>query len=303
MEYKKIIKSRELRLKILSFFDFIPDKQMIKIQYWIKTGRILNLKNPKRYTEKLQCYKLCYRAPLMLKCADKYAVREYVKSKGLDYILNDIYGVYENVEDINFDELPSQFVIKTTNGGGGNNVILCKNKDLFNKDVEKKRIKKWLHKSSKGGREWVYDFKPRVIAEKLLPRDKNNDLPDYKFYCFNGKVSYVHVVVDYVDNHQEGKLGFFDTDFNLLPYYRGEYKKLNRTLEKPKNFEKMLEISKILSEGFPHVRVDLYNIDGEIIFGELTFFTASGYIKFYPDEFDYILGKDFHLEETIVNYG
>lgn len=299
MEYKKIIKSRELRLKILGFFDFIPDKQMIKIQYWIKTGRILNLKNPKRYTEKLQCYKLCYRDPLMVKCADKYAVREYVKSKGLDYILNDIYGVYENVEDINFDELPSQFVIKTTNGGGGNNVILCKNKDLFNKNVEKKRIKKWLHKSSKGGREWVYDFKPRIIVERLLPTDSNNDLPDYKFFCFNGEPYYLYVIKN--RNLKGGlKLGIYDMNFQRLSYYRSDINPITEEVKKPKNFEKMIEIAKQIARDFPHVRVDFYNIEGQIILGELTFFDGSGYQKFEPDEFDYILGEDFHLEDKNV---
>lgn len=128
MNYKKIIKSRETRIKLLSLLNFIPDKTMIKLQYYIKTGRRLNLKHPQRYTEKLQWYKLYYRDPLMQQCSDKYDVREYVKSKGLGHILNECYGVYERVEDIDFDSLPNQFVLKDTLGGGGNSVIICRKK-------------------------------------------------------------------------------------------------------------------------------------------------------------------------------
>lgn len=301
MEYKKIIKSQKLRLKILSFLDFIPDKQMIQLQYRIKTGRKLNLKNSQRYTEKLQWYKLYYRNPLMLQCADKYAVREYVESKGLGYVLNDLYGVYDSVEEINFDDFPSQFVIKTTNGGGGNNIILCKNKDLLNKDIEKQKIKEWLKpKTNKFGREWVYDFKPRIIVEKLLPRDQNNDLPDYKFICFNGKPQYLYVMIDRF-SESGMKLGIFDIDFNKLPYQCKGIPKIDREIEKPNNFDVMIEMAKILSKDFPHVRVDFYNINGEIVFGELTFFDGSGYDIFTPDEADFILGEGFNLPKENIN--
>ena len=143
MDYKKIIKSRETRLRILRTLDFIPDKTMIKMQYFIKTGRRLNLKNPQRYTEKLQWYKLYYRDPLMQQCADKYDVREYVRSKGLGYILNECYGVYERVEDIDFDSLPDQFVLKDTLGGGGNSIIICKDKQLLILKTQK-QMQKWL---------------------------------------------------------------------------------------------------------------------------------------------------------------
>ena len=126
MDYKKIIKSRKVREQILRLLRFVPDKTMVKIQYRIKTGRKLNLKNPQRYTEKLQWYKLYYKNPLMIKCVDKYDVREYVKSLGLEEILNECYGVFDKVEDIDFDKLPNQFVMKDTLGGGGDRVIICK---------------------------------------------------------------------------------------------------------------------------------------------------------------------------------
>lgn len=183
MDYKKIIKSRKMRLEILKLLNFIPDKLMIQVQYRIKTGRRLNLKAPKRYTEKLQWYKLYYRDPIMVQCADKYSVRDYVRSKGLEYILNDLYGVYEDESKIQFDKLPSSFVLKTTNGGGGNNIIICDDKNKLDKEKTLRLLREWLKqkKRKSEGREWIYyDSKPKIIAEKVLPRNNENDLPDYK---------------------------------------------------------------------------------------------------------------------------
>src|SRR5699024_4098184 len=120
-------------------------------------------------------------------------------------------------------------------------------------------------------------------------KDKNNELPDYKFLCFNGKVYCMYTRIDDADDNGDAKLGFFDTEFNLLPYRRVDLKPIEKKVEKPKNFYKMVEIAEILSEDFPHVRVDLYNIEGKIVFGELTFFNCSGYINYEPDEFDFLL--------------
>ena len=211
-EYKKLFKNKETRLKILKLLSFVPDKLMIKIQYKIKLGRKLNLKNPKRYTEKLQWYKLNYRNPLMTKCADKYEVREYIKSKGLENILNELYGVYDNPEEIDFNKLPNKFVLKTNHSSGTN--IFCYNKSELDINSTKKQLDSWIKQKYQAGREWSYkNIKPKIICEKLLERDENNDLPDYKFFCFNGKVFCLYTMIDYVDNHEEGKLGFFDRDF------------------------------------------------------------------------------------------
>lgn len=293
-EYKKIFKNKETRLKILKLLSFVPDKLMIKIQYKIKLGRKLNLKNPKRYTEKLQWYKLNYRNPLMTKCADKYEVREYIKSKGLENILNELYGVYDNPEEIDFNKLPNKFVLKTNHSSGTN--IFCYNKSELDINSTKKQLDSWIKQKYQAGREWSYkNIKPKIICEKLLERDENNDLPDYKFFCFNGKVFCLYTMIDYVDNHEEGKLGFFDRDFKQLRYRRNDFKAIDRKIEKPKNFDKMIEYAEILSKDFPHVRVDFYNIKGKIIFGEMTFYNASGYTKFEPDNFDYILGEKFKI--------
>ncbi|MGV8148986.1 MAG: ATP-grasp fold amidoligase family protein [Alkaliphilus sp.] len=137
----------------------------------------------------------------------------------------------------------------------------------------------------------------RLSHEKnnVIKRDNNNDIPDYKFFCFNGKVKYLYTMIEYVDNHKKGRCSFFTPKFSKLPYRRSEYKEIDREILKPDKFDEMIEIAEVLSKDFPHVRVDLYNIRGGIIFGELTFYNASGYTVFNPDEFDFILGKEFTL--------
>ncbi len=298
--YKKILKSQSLRIKILQWLDFLPDSLMLKLQYKIKLGRNLNLKNPKRYSEKLQWLKLYYRDSQMIRCADKYDVRAFVKERGLEAILNECYGVYEKVEDINFEELPQSFVMKDTLGGGGNSVILVYNKAEMDWEKVKTQLQGWLDipvYKKNVGREWVYDGrKHRIIVEKLLIQE-GEDLPDYKFFCFDGKVYCLYFMENYTQQHDKGTLGFLTPEFKLLPVYRADFTPMKQQPIKPQNYERMVEMAKVLSKGFPHVRVDFYNIDGKIVFGETTFFNASGYTKFEPDEFDYELGKQLQLPE------
>lgn len=298
--YKKIIKDQQVRLRILEFMSFLPDKWIIKLQYRIKTGRRVNLKNPKRYTEKIQWYKLNYRTKLVTQCADKYGVRAYVESKGLGFLLNDLYAVYDDASKIDFDSLPDQYAMKANNSSGTNAFVF----DNKTEDHEALRIKaaKWIaHKAKSVSGEWCYEnIPPRIIFEKLLPRDSRNDLPDYKFFCFNGEPYCLYTMIDYTDNHENGKLGFYDINFRQLPCRRMDFAPITEKLEKPKNFEKMVEYARILSRDFPHVRVDFYNIDGQIVFGELTFHNASGYTMFEPDKFDYILGKKFVLPKKTI---
>ncbi len=296
MDYKAIIKSRDMRQNILHMLDFIPDKLMLRLQYFIKTGRMLHVKNPKRYSEKLQWYKLYYRDEKMKQCADKYLVRDYVKSKGLGHILNELYGVYSSAEEINFEELPETFVLKASNGGGGNNLIFCDKKDINYKEIQES-LNRWIAPSGKNpGREWVYEKAENyIIAEKILKRDSRGDLPDYKFFCFNGEPYCLYTMIDYTDCHENGKLAFYDLEFKHMGARRKDFDDIEQNLEKPASFDKMLEYARILSKDFPHVRVDFYNIDGDVVFGELTFFNASGYVQFEPDEFDVVLGEQFIL--------
>lgn len=299
MNYKKLIKSRDIRIKILQFLSFIPDKWMLRIQYMIKTGRSLNLSNPKRYTEKLQWYKLYYRDPLMAQCADKYDVRKYVEQVGLAKYLNTVYGVYNSTKEIEFETLPRSFVLKDTLGGGGNSVILVKDKNSISWTEICAQMEKWVNQPDNAktpGREWVYEGrKHRIIIEELLESDETGDLPDYKFFCFHGKPEFLYMMSDYTQHHSKGRLGFLTTDFKLLPVQRADFLPMEEQPEKPLNYTEMLDAAKVLSAPFPHVRVDMYNINGKIIFGELTFFNASGYVQFTPDTFDYTMGEKFHI--------
>ena len=299
MNYKRIIKSRSLRLKILRFFSFVPDETMLRFQYLIKTGRPLNLKNPQRFTEKLQWYKLHYKNPLMIPCVDKADVREYVESKGLGDILIPCYGVYDSADDIDWGSLPDQFVMKDTLGGGGTSVVIVKDKSSEDIEELKRKADLWTAKDSRAkgsGREWPYysGKKHRIIIEKYIASpDGAGGLQDYKFFCFGGKTAFLYVMGD----RQVGesvKVSLFDRDFNKLPVHRvGDLDYAEAQM--PQNYRALLETAEKLSSGFPHVRVDLYDVGGKIYFGEMTFYNASGYMQFDPDEFDIEIGKVFEL--------
>lgn len=299
MNYKKLIKNRELRLKLLNALSWVPDKAMVKIQYRIKTGRKLNLKNPERYTEKLQKYKLYYRDDKMPICVDKYSVRDYIGKKGFGKLLNSLYAMYDNNSEIDFSGFPDKFVIKDTIGAGSNSVLVIdKKKKDYDEDKIKKIISEWIKiKPSKSvSREWPYDYlKHRVVVEKYLEQ-KNGDLDDYKFFCFNGKVKYFYKRSGYAKSHDEGIMSFYDRKKKWLKGVGLDYCKTSPSeQELCKNIDEMIAIADKLSEDFPHVRVDLYNIDGKIVFGELTFYNAGGYMIFTPDKFDFEIGEEFEI--------
>ncbi len=294
-EYKNFFRSTKIRHLILSALRFIPDEQMIKLQYRIKMGRKLDLNNPKTYTEKLQWYKLYYRNPLLTQCADKHAVRDYLKSIGYEDLACREYGVYDRAEDIPFDSLPEKFVIKTTNGSGTN--ILCKNKSELHKEDVISEVNSWLKRDCFGlGREWAYkDIKPRVIVEEYLEDNTNEfeGINDYKFICFDGKV---HYVVFDVDRYTDHKRSIYDADWNYLDIAT-DCKKLDNTIPRPDGFEEMKKVAEALSAEFPEVRVDLYWLNNRVYFGELTFYPWAGYVVFEPEQFDFELGEKFNLSE------
>jgi len=293
MDYKKIVPSQELRFKILNLLRFIPDRIMIDLQYRIKLGRKPDLKNPKRYSEKLQWYKLYYRDPLMTQCSDKYLVRDYIKSKSLENILNRLYAVYNNVDGIELNELPEKFIMKTTNGSGTN--FFCKDKKEFDFQQAKQSLNKWLNRDIyASGRERSYKkIKPKIIVEALLedPENPYGGINDYKFLCFGGKPKYI--VLD-VDRHCNHKRNIYDTNWNFIDVST-DHPNFGDCYPKPERLDNMLNIAKKLSEDFPAVRVDLYLVKGEIYFGELTFYPWTGYVQFEPDDFDYELGEQFIL--------
>lgn len=281
-------------LKKLSHY--LPDKLYLKLWYRYVTGEKLNLNNPQTFNEKLQWLKLYDRNPLYTKLVDKYEVREYIKEKiGEEYLIP-LLGVWDNVDEINFDELPSQFVLKTTHDSGG--VVICKDKENFNIEKAKKFLSKHLQNNFYySGREWPYkNVKPRIIAEKYL----DFDIKDYKFMCFNGKMKCSFVCSE---RHTNGlKVTFFDKDWNKLPFER-VFPCSKDILDKPKMYDRMLIVSEILSTNIPFVRVDFYEIDNKIYFGELTFYPGNGIEWFNPKKWDYKLGDMINLDLAYSKVG
>lgn len=301
MNYKRLITSRRLRIKILSMLSWVPDSLMVRFQYFIHTGHKLNFNNPVRFTEKLQLYKLQYRDPLMLRCTDKFEARKVVEELGLKDILIPIIGIYDNCNQIDFDSLPISFVAKATDGCGGNQVFICKNKNELDVQSFFDVIRHWLSapKSKHAGREWAYsnNYPRRIIIEELISSDSDSDLTDYKFFCFNGEVKMLYVVHDRRLGNS-AKLGIYSQDFKKLDVYRNDELPSEINMPKPDNYERMIEISHLLSRRFPHVRIDLYNVNGKIYFGEFTFYDGSGYMSFNPDKYDSVLGSYFKYPFT-----
>lgn len=302
MDYKKILKKRSTREKILRFLSFVPDTPTVSFQYYMKTGHKLNLNSPKRYTEKIQWYKLFYRDPRMLQCVDKYDVREYIASIGYGNILNECFGIYNHPSEIDFECLPQSFVLKDTLGGGGSAVIIVKDKSKVDWNKIYNQMTSWISidpRKKHPGREWVYDGKKhRIIVEKYIESDqKNGGLIDYKFLCFNGSVEVVYVLADRDLGNGAG-CGIFSPDYKLLPVNELDETPLSREIPKPKLYDQMLDIATNISAPFPEARVDLYCEKDRIIFGEITFFDSSGYMLFDPDEFDFTLGDKFLLPRS-----
>lgn len=296
MDYKKIIRSRDMRGKLLRLLRFIPDKTMLKLQYRIKLGRKLNLKNPRRFTEKLQWYKLYYRNPVMKQCVNKFFVRDYVKAKGMEDHLVRLYAHYDKAEDVAWDQLPESFVIKTQQGGGGLNVMVVPDKSKVSKEEMVAKLGFSIDRVGEkgGGREWAYWGNPTgIVVEELLVNRKHPEagINDYKIFCYKGKPKFIVVDADRYIGH---KRNFYDASWKNL-HITSDCPPLDREMERPENLEEMLRVASILSRDFPYVRVDLYSVEGKVYFGELTFYPWSGYVQYQPDEADYLFGEDFEL--------
>lgn len=272
----------------------LPDKIYLQIYYRRIFGRKLNLKEPKTFNEKIQWLKLYDRNPTYSKMVDKYEAKNYVENKiGKEYIIPTL-GVWEEFDKINFSELPNQFVLKTTHDSGG--VVIVKDKDKMNLVKTKKIIEDSLNNNYYlQGREWPYkNVKHRIIAEKYMVDESGYELKDYKFFCFNGIAKVMFIASDRQNTNEETKFDFFDMEFNHLPFTNG-HPNSNKIIIKPKSFEKMKKLAEILSEGIPQVRIDFYDINGNIYFGEMTFSHWSGFVPFIPDEWDYRLESMINL--------
>lgn len=261
----------------------------LKLLFRIKQGYRLNLKNPKTYNEKIQWIKLYDKNPLMPKCVDKYTVREYVKSKGLENILNDLLWEGFEPEDIPFEELPNKFVIKVTHGSTFN--IICTDKSKLDVKESILKLKKWLNeKFLPCYGEWFYGIeKPRIIIEKFIESEEG--LKDYKVFCFNGKPEYVAVYSDRQKNNGVPCQEIYDTDWNLIKEHTNHYELPESFTGKPKYFDNLLKYAEILSKDFKHARVDFFIEKDKIYFGEITFTSSAGFGKFSSREFAEKMGS------------
>lgn len=269
----------------------------LKILYYLHMGKKLDLKNPKTLNEKMQWLKLYDRRPEYKYMVDKITAKDYAtKMLGSEYVVP-LLGVWDKPEDIDFDSLPDKFVLKTNHSGGNTGVIVCKDKSKLNKqDVIKKLNKSLKSDISVSLREWVYEgMKKQVFAEELL-ESSTGEIDDYKFYCFDGYVDAVLVCVE--RQIGEPKFYFFDENWQLKRHNkRGKEAPVDFTLPRPENLNEMFRIARLLSKGIPHLRVDLYNVDGKIYFGETTFFTASGFDANRLPEADLYFGNLTKLPE------
>lgn len=264
------------------------DRFYLKVAYFLSmNGRMLHLDHPRTYSEKLQWLKLNEHHEEYTKMVDKVQAKDYVASIiGECYIIPTI-GVWENFDDIDFEQLPDQFVLKCSHDSQG--IVICREKSKLDIEAARKKINRCLRRNYYWcGREYPYrDVPKRILAEKLMVDESGTELKDYKFFCFDGEVKMLYVASE---RGKATKFDFFDLNFKHLPF-RQSYPISQKTLLKPKNFDKMVEVARQLSQGFRHVRVDLYNVNGEIYFGELTFFNNAGLLPFQPHEWDYKIGE------------
>lgn len=278
--------------------------ELYLLELWrIRMGTELNLQNPISFNEKLQWLKLYDRNPQYTIMADKYKARQFVVDRIGEQYLIPLIGVWNRPKEIDFDKLPDQFVLKC-NHNSGVGMYICRNKN----EIDRKRIIRELNKGIQENyynynREWCYKDIPRkIICEAYMEDEKDLDhrgLVDYKFFCFDGKPRFLYVSQG-LENHKTARMCFLTLDWTFATYARSDYKEYENLPDKPSRYEEMVEIAKILSEGVPFLRVDLYEINGKIYFSEMTFFPCSGFIKWKNSVSDYEIGAMLTLPEKII---
>ena len=292
-KYIRCLVDKKFRFNILSahgFYRNLSDEAFLRKKYRVMMGKKLNLEDPQTYNEKLQWLKLYDRKPVYTTMVDKVAAKDYVAERiGEEHIIPTL-GTWSSFDEIDFDSLPDQFVLKTNHDCGG--VMVCKDKATFDKEKAKQFLEKHLKRQYfRNHREWPYkDVKPCIFAEKFMVDESGYELKDYKFFCFDGKVKALFIAKDRAVEGEETKFDFFDENFKHLPFTNGHPNSEPPYVEPPK-FEEMKALAEKLSAGVPHLRVDFYNINGQIYFGELTFYHWSGFVPFEPEEWDYTFGS------------
>lgn len=271
----------------------LSDKWYLQLMYYYHFKHFINFKNPKTFNEKLQWLKLYDRRPEYTLFVDKIEVKDWVaKQIGYDHIIPTL-GIWNDAREIDFNTLPNQFVLKTNHSGGSSGVIICKDKAAFNKEAAIRKLNESLQFDTYlYGREWPYkNVKRRILAEKFISEGgDDSDLKDYKYYCFGGKAEFMFISSNRNAVGKDKTFDYFDMDFNHLPFSWGAPVS-NTKLCCPPTFGKMKEYAEKLSTGLFEVRVDFYDVNGQIYFGELTFYDGSGFVNFTPEKWDIILGN------------
>lgn len=279
------------KLNHRGYLKFLPDKIFLKLIFWVRTGKRLNLKNPHTYNEKLQWLKLYDRKDKYTTMVDKYEVKKYVSEIiGEKYVVP-LLGVWDSVEDIEFDKLPEKFVLKATHNSGG--IVICRNKTSLDIETVKNKLSTVLKKNYFFYlREWPYkNVKPRIIAEKLMENSKqkeNTNLNVYKIFCFDGKPEIIQTIQN--DKTPDETIDYFDVSWNLLDL-KQSFPNSKTPLGKPSTLEEMLSLAAKLSKGVAFLRVDFYDVNEEIYFSEFTFYSDSGMANFYPENWNCRLGE------------
>jgi hypothetical protein len=271
-------------------FNWLPDKEYLKLIYKLTFRKKLDLKNPKTFNEKIQWLKLYDRNPEYSMMVDKYRVRDYVQDKiGEEYLIP-LLVVWDNLDKIEFSKLPKRFVLKCNHDSGS--IVICKDKAEFDEDAARKKLKKHLKQGTfRYGREWPYkDIKPCIIAEQYMENSEGSgNLVDYKIYNFNGIPRVILVCQDRF-NGSGLREDFYTEKWEHIPVSRPNHPNSEKEIEKPKKLEEMLDLSRKLSKNISFVRTDFYIIQDKVYFGEMTFFPTSGFGQFKPDKYDEVFG-------------
>ncbi len=286
-EIKNVLRDPYWRLQTW----LIPERAYIQRRFQREIGKRADLDHPQTLNEKIQYLKLHHHPAAYPALADKYEVRNYVSAKGLGWTLNELIGVYESVDEIDFEALPNAFALKMTNASTRN--IICADKSKLDWRKARQSIRRWARSNYYyAGREWIYrSIRPRIVIEAYLS-DGLGALPtDYKIHCFEGVPLFVDADFDRDSVH---KRNVYDLDWNLQPYEYG-FPTSQRPIPRPANLEEMIEVSRILARDFFFTRVDLYCIQGRTYFGELTFLPGNGFLKFSPQEYDLYWGAKMNL--------